>query len=131
MSPDSYYSRSPALFWAIISVAARRYEDDATLLGNLNPCVSKLIWSNAGLVPLSSYTIQALLLLANWSFPCDSQWKDPSLLLVSVAKSAAMQNGLHRPETVQDFRRVKTKLSEEEFQDAIKLWVGCFITAER
>lgn len=80
---------------------------------------------------MSSYTIQALLLLATWPFPTDTQWKDPSLLLISVAKSAAMQNGLHRPESMQDFLRVKTQLTPDEFSAAVTLWVGCYITAER
>jgi hypothetical protein len=42
-----------------------------------------------------------------------------------------MQNGLHRPETMQDFLRVKTQLEPEEFHEAVKLWAGCYITAER
>jgi hypothetical protein len=42
-----------------------------------------------------------------------------------------MQNGLHRPETMQDFLRVNTKLNSDEFHEAVKLWAGCYITAER
>ncbi|PON20680.1 C6 zinc finger domain-containing protein [Trichoderma gamsii] len=57
-------------------------------------------------------------------------WKDPSLLIISVARSAAMQNGLHRPETMQDFQRVKTQLAPEEFHAAVKLWAGCYIAAQ-
>jgi hypothetical protein len=56
---------------------------------------------------------------------------DPSFILVSIAKSAAMQLGLHRPEIISDFMRVKTKLSSEEFQDAVKTWVGSFIASQR
>jgi len=81
-------------------------------------------------VPLPLYTIQALLLLATWHSPTDSQWKDPSLLYVTIAKSAAMQNGLHRPEIIQDFLRVKAKLAPNDFQEAVKLWAGCFIVGE-
>jgi len=131
ITPDTYYARSPVLFWAIISVAARRYEDDATLLGSLNPCVTRLLWISASQLPLPSYTIQAMLLLCMWSFPVDTQWKDSSYLLASLAKSAAMQNGLHRPETMQDFLRVNTKLNPDEFHEAVKLCAGCYITAER
>jgi hypothetical protein len=57
--------------------------------------------------------------------------KDPSFLFVSIAKSAAMQNGFHRPEVMQDFLRVKTELGPEEFHAAVKLWAGCYIATER
>lgn len=131
ITPNAYYARSPALFWVIISVAARKYEDDVTLLGSLKACVTNLVWSCASQLPLPSHTIQALLLLCMWPFPVDTQWRDPSFILVSLAKSAAMQNGLHQPEKMQDFLRVKTQLGPEEFHEAVKLWTGCYITAER
>ena len=56
---------------------------------------------------------------------------DHSFILVSIAKSASLQLGLHRPETIQDFMRVKTRLSATEFQDAVKTWVGGFIADQR
>lgn len=126
-----YHKQSPILFWAIISVAARRYDDDVTLLGSLCPYMTRLLWSSASQPPLPAYTIQALLLVSMWPFPVDTMWKDPSLLIISVARSAAMQNGLHRPETMQDFQRVKTQLAPEEFHAAVKLWAGCYIAAQR
>ena len=128
--PNVCYSKSPALYWTIIIIAARRYDEDISLLGNLVPLVANLVWSAAIQVPLSLYTTQALLLLATWHSPTDSQWKDPSLLYVTIAKSAAMQNGLHRPEIIQDFLRVKAKLAPNDFQEAVKLWAGCFIVGE-
>lgn len=93
--------------------------------------MTRLLWSSASQPPLPPYTIQALLLVSMWPFPVDTLWKDPSLLMISVARSAAMQNGLHRPETMQDFQRVKTQLAPEEFHAAVKLWVGCYIAAQR
>ena len=42
-----------------------------------------------------------------------------------------MQNGLHRPETMQDYLRVKTQLGPEDFHSYVKLWAGCYITAQR
>jgi hypothetical protein len=130
-TPNEYHQQSPVLFWVIVSVAARRHESDVTLLGSLNPYVTRSIWSSASQPPLSSFTIQALLLLSMWPFPFDTQSKDPSLLMISVAKSAAMQNGLHQPEVMQDFLRVKTQLKPKEFHAAVKLWAGCYIAAER
>ncbi|KAH8820272.1 hypothetical protein F5884DRAFT_41102 [Xylogone sp. PMI_703] len=130
LSPDQYYSRSPLLFWCIISIASRRYADDLSLLAALNPSVTKLSWSTISVLPHSRYTVQALLLLAFWSFPTNSMSTDQSFLHVSVAKTAAMQLGLHRPETVQDYRRVKTHFALEEFQETMKVWAGCFIVAQ-
>lgn len=52
-------------------------------------------------------------------------------MVVSLAKSACMQLGLHRPETVQDFLRVKTTFGPQEFQEAVKIWTGCFISTHR
>jgi hypothetical protein len=130
ITPDTCYDKSPVLFWSIISVASRRYEYDITLLGNLKAPVSQLIWSTASQPPLSSFSIQALIIMSMWPFPTDTQWKEPSFMLMSMAKSAAMQNGFHQPEAMQDFLRVKTQLEPEEFRAAVILWAGCYITAE-
>jgi hypothetical protein len=131
VSPDTYYSGSPLLFWAVISVAARHYERDITLLSTLNPCVTKLLWVTLSVLPHNRFTIQAMLLLSMWPLPTPSMSTDMSFMLVSMAKTATMHVGLHRPEFVQDFLRVKTRLGPQEFQDAVKVWAGCYIAAQR
>lgn len=131
ISPDEYYSRSPLLFWSIIAIAARQYQYDATLFSELTPCVTKLMWSAISILPHTCFIVQAILLLSVWSFPTNSMSTDPSFVLVSIAKSAAMQLGLHRPEVIQDYLRVKTQLSSKEFQDVVKTWVGGFIASQR
>lgn len=130
ISPDEYFTRSSLLFWAIISVASRRYEEDGTLLSSLEPAVMRLVWKTIAILPHSGFTVQALLLLSFWSFPTNSMSTDPAFLLVSIAKTSAMQLGLHRPETVQDFLRVKTQLGPAAFRDAVRTWWGCNIVAE-
>ena len=131
ISPDECYDRSTLLFWSIISIAARRYEEDGTLLASLAPCVKRLMWSTISVPPYSRFAVQAILLLSMWSFPTNSMSTDISFIAVSVAKSASMQLGLHRPETLQDFLRVQTRTSPQEFQDAVKVWAGCYIAAHR
>ena len=42
-----------------------------------------------------------------------------------------MQIGLHKPEVVQDFLRVKTQFGPQELQEASKIWTGCYIAAQR
>ena len=51
-------------------------------------------------------------------------------MLISMAKTAAMRLGIHRPEVLQDYLRVKCQLNHEELVEAVKLWAGCFITSE-
>lgn len=65
-----------------------------------------------------------------WPFPTNSMSRDNSFLLVSIAKSASMQLGLHRPDITQEFLRVRTRLDQSEFQDAVKVWAGCFIVSQ-
>lgn len=130
ISPDTYFDRSPLLFWAIISIAARRYEADPTLITSIcGPC-TKLLWSTLSALPHNRYIIQGIVLICMWPFPVNSMWQDPSYMLITTVKAAAMQIGIHRPENVQDFLRKKTKLSAQEFQDAIKTWAGCYIAAQ-
>ena len=131
VSPDMVYTRSPLLFWAVISVAARRYEEDRTLLTTLHPSVMKLLWKCISAQPHSRFTVQAMLLVSIWSFPTDSLSTDNSFMLISMAKTASIQLGLHRPEAVQDFSRVRTHLGPEEFQEMVKTWAGCYIAAQR
>lgn len=130
IQPDLYFTRSPLLFWTIISIACRRYEEDSTLLPSLAPCVSRLLWRTLGVLPHSGFTVQALLLLSFWPSPTNSMSNDTSFLFASIAKTSAMQLGLHRPDTVQDFLRVKTQLGPAAFLDAVRTYIACYICAE-
>ena len=130
LSPDNYYSLSPVLFWAIISVAARRYEDEPGLMASLSTPVSTLVWSSIPMLPNSIGLIQAILLLCNWPFPTSVFSTDPSFILISCAKSAAMQMGVHRPENVQDYSRIKRRLSPKEVTEAVKAWSAIYITSQ-
>lgn len=52
-------------------------------------------------------------------------------MLISIAKTACMHLGLHRPEILQDFNRVKFRVLPEHVEEAAKVWTGCCIVAER
>ncbi|MCJ1390034.1 hypothetical protein MMC18_002892 [Xylographa bjoerkii] len=130
LSADSYYSLSPVLFWAIISVAARRYEDEPALMASLSTPVTTLIWRNIPSLPHSIGLIQAILLVCNWPFPTSVLSMDPSFILISHARSAAMQMGVHRPENMQDYLRTKRRLSAREITEAVKIWCAIYITAQ-
>jgi hypothetical protein len=130
LTPDHCFAASPPLFWAIISVAARHYEHNVMLFRSLKDSFLNLLWSTISVLPHSHYTIQAILIIAMWPFPTNSMSRDNSFLLVSIAKSASMQLGLHRPDIIQEFLRVRTRLDQSEFQDAVKVWAGCFIASQ-
>jgi transcriptional regulatory protein LEU3 len=130
VTPDSCYIASPVLFWAIISVAARQYGKRPQLFSSLNQPVTDLIWRTITVLPHSRHAIKAILLISMWPFPTNSMSTDMSFMLVNMAKTASMQLGLHRPETVQDFLRVKTKLNTVQFQKAVKIWAGCYIASQ-
>lgn len=75
--------------------------------------------------------IQAIILLSTWPFPVSTMNTDPSFTIMSVAKTAALSLGLHRPESARDFLRVNAHLSPKEVQEAVKTWAGCYIAAQR
>jgi transcriptional regulatory protein LEU3 len=131
ISPDEYYVRSPLLFWAILSIASRRYEDGPSLLAGLSSSVLKLMWRSLSAPQLSCYMVQAILLLCVWPFPASSMWKDISFMLVTLAQTVAMQLGLHRPEIIQDFSRTRGGLSQNGIQEAVKTWSVCYIIGQR
>jgi hypothetical protein len=131
LNPDDYYDTSPLLFWAIISVAARRYDSEPTLISSLAPPFMKMLWTQISILPHKACLVKAILLICTWPFPTSSMWTDPSFTLLSIAKAAAMQLGLHRPEVAQDFNRQKTQLSIKDIQESTKTWAGCYIAAQR
>ena len=130
MPPDLIYSRSPLLFWTIIAVGARHDQDDVALLAALIPPITKLLWGTIAKPPHSLLSIQAMLLLCMWPFPTSSMSTDTSFILAAVAKNAAAHIGLHKPEILQDFSRVKCQLGPQELREAVKVWAGCFIASE-
>jgi hypothetical protein len=130
LGPDECFSLSTVLFWVIISIAVRRDDANSTLLGTLSTKVRGLVWQSVGSPPQNRFTIKAWTMLCLWAFPTSSLVTEPTYMLASVAKFSAMHVGLHRPEIVQDFSRVKIRFSAEELRCATRTWVGCFIAAE-
>ncbi|KAI4120252.1 MAG: hypothetical protein LQ338_007154 [Usnochroma carphineum] len=112
ITSDSYYDASPLLFWTIISVAARHYSPDLSLLPALSTPISHLLWATLADVPQSYVVVKALCILC---------------LMMQVA----MQIGLHRPSHAQEFARFKIELREEEMKDRVKTWVACNIVSQR
>lgn len=115
-SPDRLYESGEAVFWALIGVASRRYQDDFMLFNLLSEWVPKLVWNAISSPPYRGPAVQAVILLSAWPFPFDSTWTDSSITMSSIAISIAMQAGLHRPMNPTDFRRKSSYLHPLSFE---------------
>ncbi|KAH0557120.1 hypothetical protein GP486_005090 [Trichoglossum hirsutum] len=121
---------SPVLFWTVISIAARRFPLDPSLLSSLAIPVSRLVWNTLSDVPQSYHLVKALCLLCTWPLPTSSTSTDPTFMLSGVMTHIALQIGLHRPSHAQDFSRFRVELREEELKDRVKTWAACNIVAQ-
>lgn len=129
-SPDDVYSKdSKLLFWAIISVAARHYEVDGSLLKRLKEPLTELIWKTIKSQP-NHHVVKALCLLCTWPLPARTTVADPTFMLCGVMMQIAMQIGLHQPTHPQDFSRTKVRLRQEDIHDRLRTWAVCNIVAQ-
>ena len=129
--PDQYFNQSPLLFWAIISVASRRDEQDITLLRMLAQPVTKIAWDEVATRRNPVPTIQALLLLCTWPFPAMSLLSENSPTWGDVAMSMAIQRGLHCPARSGEFSRSRDPLPSALQLEMSRTWAACYITAQR
>ncbi|OQN98236.1 hypothetical protein B0A48_15512 [Cryoendolithus antarcticus] len=72
--------------------------------------------------------LQALLLLCTWPAAVDSQWKDPSWMLIGAAISCARQMGLDKPKDEVFFgtRRANNQLGRFPPRLLQLTWLRCF-----
>jgi hypothetical protein len=105
MSPDEYYETCPFLFWVVIAVGSRRYNEDMSVLSGLTVSVPKLLWERIADHPLPYTVVQALLIFCMWPFPSTHMWSDASVTFSNIALNAAFHMGLHRPDHAGEFTR--------------------------
>ncbi|KAK2003910.1 hypothetical protein LX36DRAFT_565274 [Colletotrichum falcatum] len=129
-TPDQYFQQHALLFWSIISVAARRYSADPTLLTSISGPLTRLLWSTIGDVPSSYFVVKALCLLCTWPLPTSTTSADPTHILCGVMMKVATGIGLHRPNHSQDFSRVSVDLNKEQLHDRVTTWAVCNIVAQ-
>ncbi|KZF20238.1 hypothetical protein L228DRAFT_284967 [Xylona heveae TC161] len=128
VSPNTYYSESPFLFWVIIAVASRMYNADSNLLHALAPKVLDMAAMLIKSRKAALHTIRGLLLLLTWPMPKGAQNDEASFPLVGALWHMAMHNGLHMPFSSHDPR---IKLGEAELKQRAELWIFCTITYQR
>jgi Fungal specific transcription factor domain len=131
MTPEEYFNYCPPLFWSTLSVGARRYQADTTLLNRLVGPVTRLIWSALADMKQMYGVVKALCLLCTWPFPTSSTSTDPTFMFSGVMMQIAMQIGLHRPSHAQDFSKFRMELQEDELKDRARTWAICNIVAQR
>ena len=131
LTPNDYYAQSPLLFWVIMYIGSRQYTDEPSLHTSLVPQVKGLLWETISNPPHKWHIVQSISLLCMWPFPTSSLSTDTTPILISIAQTIAMQLGLHQPESIQDFSRVKRKLSFAELSEVAKTWSICYITSQR
>jgi hypothetical protein len=129
-TPDQYYQQLSLLYWAVISVAARRYAADSTLFTQLAGPLTRLLWSTIADVPQNYYAVKALCLLCTWPIPTSTTSSDPTHILCGVMMKTATGIGLHRPNHINDFSRVAVDLNTQQLHDRVKTWAVCNIVAQ-
>ncbi|KAJ9606299.1 hypothetical protein H2200_009260 [Cladophialophora chaetospira] len=129
-SPDHIYEASPLLFWTIIMTAARHDSPDFLLLQVLVPAVKKLLWSTIANPPHTLPGLQAMSILCVWTFPGPSMPIDITFILAGILKSAALHAGLHRPDVLTHYSRMKFALTTAELNEAVHIWCCIYIAVE-
>lgn len=94
-NPETFYKRSPFVFWCIVVTGARRYELDPTLLDTLAPSVGQLAVQNLSQMPSYFSCIVGLMILCAWPLPMKSMVDDPSPMYCGAALQLALQNEIH------------------------------------
>lgn len=130
MPPADYFKLSQFLFWAILSVASRRYTADLSLLTSFSSSVTKLLWSVLQSLTRNHHDIKAICLLSFWPFPISSSSQDPTFVVGGTMMHLALRMGLHLPRQAQDFSQCEVILSNEEIHDRMKTWIVCNIVYE-
>ncbi|KAF2104101.1 hypothetical protein NA57DRAFT_70314 [Rhizodiscina lignyota] len=126
-SPNKYYSRSPLLFWAILTVASRRYAADPSLLLSLSNATFQFALQQIDSPAADIHTVEALVLLLSWQFPSTQQHEESGYVMSGALIHLAFKYGLHTAESSQDFVRVKLNLSECEVRRRRQLWAACIV----
>ncbi|EXJ76876.1 hypothetical protein A1O3_10521 [Capronia epimyces CBS 606.96] len=130
-TPEEYFSRSPLLFWTIVTVGSRHYTADPGLFNALTGPLTRLLWSTIAEVPQNYHVVKALVLLCAWPLPTSSTSTDPTFTICGIMMQIALQLGLHRPTHTQDFSKLRVELREVELQDRVVVWSVCNIVAQR
>lgn len=131
MEPNECYDQSRYLFWTIMTVGARKYTRDPTLLSQLTPHILDMTKNAAFSTEKSLNTIQAFMLLCTWPVPHQSIGKDITHILSGVLLQHTLSVGLHIFGVGQDFARIKLRQDRAQLYSRARLWALCIVICQR
>ncbi|KAF2666101.1 hypothetical protein BT63DRAFT_427895 [Microthyrium microscopicum] len=129
-TPDLIFDHSEFLFWTVIFIASRHFQQDATLLLRLLPAYKDMINETISRPPTNHFIVKALCLTCYWPPPVSSTTADMTFTWSGTMMKFAMQLGLHRPSHAMDFSRTRVQLREEDIHDRLKTWAICNLVAQ-
>jgi transcriptional regulatory protein LEU3 len=129
-TPSQYFSSAPLLFWAIISVASRRYEAIPDLLNQLAQHVCTLVWRTLQAAPFSVHVVQALTLLCTWPFPSDNSTSDLRYMWTGMMIQIGIHIGLHRQPDPLEMNDIE-QLTQIGLAERVRTWAASNIVAQR
>lgn len=137
--PERIYKLCPALFWVIMFVALRRFENDKMLLLKLSPLIKDIL-AEITILPItrynpteadepimnacSVYSVQAFILYTLWPPLTSSLSADSSWNTIGVALFQAIRIGLHSSGLFE--RSVKHSMAQEQ----MKTWLVCNVVSQ-
>lgn len=145
--PERIYRLCPALFWVIMFVGLRRYDDNKSLLLELSPLI-KGILAEITISPItrynpieedepimnasSVYSVQAFILYTLWPPLTSSLSADSSWNTIGVALFQAIRIGLHSSSQIleEDEKNEKSSRQNSLAQEHLKTWITCNIVSQ-
>ncbi|KAL6451696.1 LEU3 Regulatory protein LEU3 [Candida maltosa Xu316] len=145
--PERIFRLCPPLFWVIMFVSLRRFEEDSSksLLLELSPIV-KGVLAEIMISPItrynpteedepilnvsSVYSAQAFLLYSYWPPITSSLSADSSYHTVSTAFFQAIRIGLHSPTSIDLTGKQKTPQQLAMVHEQIKTWIMCNVASQ-
>lgn len=128
-SAAELYRQSQLLFWTVCLTASLS-EPVPTLYNSLCSLIKQLAIETCWIqTPRSTHIVQALLILGNWPLPNEKVLDDCSYRFITLAKSLAMQLGLHRGKFIYEFSRTQVSLPDAE-KWRTRTWISIFIAEQ-
>lgn len=140
--PERIYRLCPSLFWVIIYVTLRRFNDDKSLLLKISPLVKNIL-AEITISPIarynpteeeepimnscSVYSVQAFVLYSMWPPLTSSLSADSSWSTIGVALNQAIRIGLHSSgQLLEQYKGVEQQASQYLMaQEQMKTWILC------
>lgn len=140
--PERIYRLCPALFWVIIYVTLRRFNDDKSLLVQLSPLIKNIL-AEITISPIARYnpteeeepimnscsvfSVQAFVLYSMWPPLTSSLSADSSWSTIGVALFQAIRLGLHTSGSLlEQYEGTKEQDGQYEIaQEQTKTWIFC------